>query len=277
MFVMRTAVAMMITCVFATTAMSEEFEKVIIPVVAYDVPGAFGSVWNTELWIHNGTNASLDFEHDVLNVQLGCVGIPCQQPAPLASGAATLIEPNIEVLGTTYKAMRMINVRREISNQITFSLRVHDTSRSLLTWGTEILVVRERDLIVGEAVLLGIPVSGPFRQSLRIYAPRRLASDCEVVGVRVFALDTGETLMTLDTILTDSSGLTCEIEGSWPASSEIHNLAELLPPEHPERVGIAITPNTTDLQFWTLVTVTNDETQHVTTIAPGGNVAVNKH
>jgi hypothetical protein len=160
-------------------------------------------------------------------------------------------------------------VAPEISDEVYFSLRIQDLSRSLLTWGTAIPVVRENHLRNGSVRLLDVPFELPFRQSLRVYAFDRISPGCDQVDVKVFDLQSGETVWTFPLTLTDPTGVTCAVPSSAPNLAEVHSLsAGFEGASPPARVGIEITPRDPELKIWARVTVVNNETQHVTAIVP---------
>lgn len=258
-------------CLLGTALLADDspMETVLIPIVAKDVPGAHGSVWSSHLWVRNGGAQTLSFESDLREVLFDCVGVPCLQPEPLLPGESREIFPDTTAFGVEFKPNRLLYLRRELSSNVQFELRVQDSSRALDTWGTEIPVVRESDQITGSAVFLAVPINERFRESLRIYSAIREASTCEVVDIRVFEMESGATLVTFPATLTDEAGTGCEVPSLFPNSAEIHNLQDRLRGEaHFGLVGIVVTPRTTGLPFWAVVTVTNDETQHVTVITP---------
>ncbi|HEY0591989.1 MAG TPA: hypothetical protein VGF40_09495 [Thermoanaerobaculia bacterium] len=241
----------------------------LIPLALRETPGAYGSRWITEFWVHNASNRAISFNDDVLWVNLFCVGIPCFQPEDLQAGHSRKVQldTGLPSLGL-YKA-RILGVRSEVADAIDFSLRIQDLSRSLLTWGTAIPVIRERDLTTRTLRFLDIPFTAPFRQSLRVYTLDRESAGCEEVDVRVFDLESGSTIWNFSLVLTDPTGVTCAVPSSAPNMAEMHNLSDqFVGVDRPSRVGIEVTPRNPALTSWGMVTVVNNETQHVTAIVP---------
>jgi len=258
-------------CLLGVTVLAKESptETVLIPIVAKDVPGAYGSLWSPHLWVRNGGDQTLSFESDLYDVVFDCVGIPCLQPAPISPGESREIFPDTTLFGVQFTPNRLLYLRRELSDKVQFELRVQDSSRALSTWGTEIPVVRESDQLIGSAVFLVVPIKEHFRQSLRVYSAVRPTPACEVVDIQVFQMESGATLVTFPATLTDETGTGCEPPSLFPNSVEIHNLQDMLQGKpHGGLVGIVVTPRTPSLGFWAMITVTNDETQHITLISP---------
>lgn len=238
-----------------------EYETVLLPVAAYETPGAFGSRWVTHFSIHNGLDRPVKSTNDILMLGV-CVSFPCPVVAIEAGRTAS---PEIHL---TYRGELpgvLLYVRRDIADQITFSLRVQDISRQSLTWGTEIPVVRERDLYRRPIRLINIPVDARFRQTLRIYDPLPHIG-CRYVRVRLFDPESGTTLLSQDVQLARDADCNQTLGSRSPDAAEWHNLAGLAQVTT-GRIGVEVTP-LGDFAIWAFVSVTNNETQHVTTITP---------
>ncbi|HZI65823.1 MAG TPA: hypothetical protein VFF17_04590 [Thermoanaerobaculia bacterium] len=261
-------------CVFALGAAaslhSQERERILLP-IATNLPGAYGSFWVTRFTVVNGLDRPLVQNEDAGPFG-GCLfpGV-CETP-PVPSNTA--FEPVLYSSSSpqVHRPGAVIYARRAIADRLHFSLRVQDTSRQAFTWGTEIPVVRERQLRTGKIVLPNVPLDGRFRQSLRVYEVDDTTAACDRVMVRVFDQQSGATLGARELELRGLNDGPCnasspEYVPDFPNYAQIHGIGQLLTGSTPDVVGVEITP-VTSFRFWAFISVTNNETQHVTTITP---------
>jgi hypothetical protein len=210
-----------------------ETERVLLPIAVQDVPGAYGSVWTSEVWA--------DIRASGVTILL--VRQPHANPQPPGSQQLSLFlseagsEPG-QFLAVTRGA------------DITFNLRVRDQTRDAETWGTEIPVVWERDFRT-TVTLLPVPANDEFRSTVRVYGATEGA-----VRVRITDLET-------------SAVLSDDIVTLPPTISEfLPPYAELNLPSNANRMRVDVDAASPDLRFWAFASVTNNATQHVTTITP---------
>jgi hypothetical protein len=128
---------------------------------------------------------------------------------------------------------------------------VYDQSRTTQSFGTEIPIVRERQFTNGSTVLtlLNVPTDARFRNTLRIYG----TAAAQVV-VRVSA----PTISPVDSPVTLNAG-----ENVFkPAAATFSSF--------PTGVGLVTVTITVPVQahVWAFVSVTNNDTQQITTITP---------
>src|SRR5947207_12562294 len=146
------------------------YTRVLIPIyLAQPIPGAFGSVWTSELAMHNSSTQSVFIawcsppDHSVCITNLAAdeelepgeteTQLPERYPKPqdgipgavVYFGALTPEDPGL----------------------VAFQLRVADTSRSAISAGTEIPVVRENEFRTATTNLPNVPNDSPFRLLLR--------------------------------------------------------------------------------------------------------------
>lgn len=264
---------LLVCCILISAAVplrSAELERILLPVANHAFQGAYGSFWVTRFTIVNDLDRPL-----VQDVDAGPFGecyFPQCEPLPLIP-AKTAFEPLLyRPPDRAWKPGVLIYVRRDIADRLHFSLRVQDTSRQALTWGTEIPVVRERELRTGTIMLPNVPLDGRFRQSLRIYDVDNTTATCDRVMVRVFDQSSGATLGQRELELTGADGGPCTLGTPdyvpmYPNAAELHGIAQLLTGSAPDVVGVEITP-VTPFRYWAFISVTNNETQHVSTITP---------
>jgi hypothetical protein len=170
-------------------------------------------------------------------------------------------------------AAPFLSVRPAEIESLTVQLRVQDVSRNLQTWGTSIPVVYERDTYVDETLsLTDIVQNDRFRSMLRIYDfdwPDANPGTPEV-ELAIYAvhpgLDVGpETADTL--LLTRRISLTLASNVTVPRMAQLPLWTESALQGH-ELLRIEITSATPGLRFWAFTSITNNDTQHVTIIAP---------
>jgi hypothetical protein len=241
----------------------------LVPIALNDriVPGAFGSEWATRFGVANSGSDDLVF--------LGPIDGPFYSPA---SPIAALVQPGQSAsAGEWFQHFYnpagnpgvMVFYPPENEQTIHFSLRVQDVSRQAQTWGTEIPVVREHEFRTGRLSLPQVPLDARFRPMLRIYDVDR---DGGAVAIRYFDND--------GVLLAQESVQFIVPEGSqrpdglfyygywYPGWAQVGDFVA----RHPQlagndRVRIEVEPPA-GVHFWAFVSVTNNETQHVTLITP---------
>jgi len=255
------AVVVLTTLPLGAQTYQVPYERVLVPIyisraVGSPLPGAYGSLWTTQLTIRNQSDSSVH----VSDNPLGC-GIP--------EGCSDHITPATTLVNPPYNSEPnrglFLYVGSPGKGKVGITLRVQDVSRQSETWGTMIPVVDESDVYSDTLQLIDVPTAGGFRGALRVYDFDDPAD--RQVRLQIFPLESNTVLV--DTTLT----LPGQAEGhpfpSHPASVMIGDLALAFPAlANTERVRINITPVTEGTRFWAFVTATNNETQHVTAITP---------
>lgn len=208
------------------------YERVLIPVL-FRGPGAFGSQWETEAVM---TNVSVS--------ALGAL--------PAVSAA---LRPNTSLwtLFGDRAAGLLLFVPR--GSDARFANHIRDVSRDATQWGTEVPVVRESD--TKETIVLpNVPFDPRYRLQLRVYG---------IDGVR-----------TTVQLWSGTNHKEVELRGACVAMPCNSNQPAYGSAD-PGRLFPALTGKQTitvtqggyqPLRIWAFVTVTNNETQHVTVISP---------
>lgn len=249
-----------------TTATAQQYRaRVLLPIyLEQPVNGAFGSRWVSEFAVRNNSSA-------------GSVLIePCSLPPDGACLTVLNADENLNP-GETQTALPgryldhhpggpgkilyfpAISEPAGDPNELSFHLRISDTSRAGLNAGTTIPVIREHELLTATTRLVGVPVDTRFRTTLRIYELDRDESD---FAIRVYDQKTGSLISEQRAHLAARDP---ELKPRFePAYVEIGNLP--LPSTGP--VQIEVQPLTGGVKFWTFLSITNDETQHVTLVVP---------
>ena len=268
-----------------------ELDVVLLPIATKQWKGAHGSVWKTELSLYNGSGRALGLTEGYDSVDVGplipeeCLAVRCEGlivsiPKDTAFDAsAALYTPS----NAPFPGM-FLYVKREISSGLSYSLRVRDVTRQRDSWGTELPVVRSSEFRRTPIQLLNVPLDDPFRQTLRIYevsntypfeehglnAPQFKVRFFSMTGSSNLALH--ELVVRPETTRLHTGGNESLIKGCaytplYPNYTEVSGFRSNLPADQTS-VRIEIEPLGATKGFWAFVAVTNNETQHVTTVTP---------
>jgi hypothetical protein len=253
------SVVMCAVVLTAGTVSGQEYERVLLPVVTNSAPGAFGSLWSTFLAVYNGSDST-----GVIEYPFGCVIGTCPRGLPIGahetSVLTTIGPPPAAIPGLLVYVLQPQNAR------FAFETRVQDLSRQALTWGTELPAIHESAARTDTLQLLDIPLDVRFRRLLRVYdLDARLAS---VVRVRILPMTSDVSLAELDLVMTPYLMEPFTDRPFYPGYASLADFTQLPGVAGMDRVRIEIRPVTSGLRFWAFVSVTNNETQHVTTITP---------
>lgn len=150
-------------------------------------------------------------------------------------------------------------VPRPEADLLSFGLRVRDVSRQAEGFGSEIPVVRERNLITDRPIeLLDVPLDPRYRVKVRIYALDPILVDNRVT-ITVRDPETRAVRSEQRLILTRD----CQACPNLPSYAEL----DLPPGTRNERVLISI-DGPAGAPSWAFATVTNNDTQQVTIVSP---------
>lgn len=232
----------------------------LLPIAINDrtVPGAYGSEWIARFGAANSMSTEAIFQMPLSMPEVSnSIRIESGQSALAVGWIPQFYNPTI-VPGL----MIFYDPRDEAG--IHFSLRVQDLSRQSSTWGTEIPVVREHEFRTGRVQLPLVPLDARFRSMLRVYDVDRLGGS---VAIRFY--DDDGVLLAVSSLPLDVPNPTTQITGVWyPGYLQMGDFVAW----HPQlaghdRVRIEVEPPA-GVHFWAFVSVTNNETQHVTLITP---------
>jgi hypothetical protein len=230
----------------------DAFDRLLLPVFVPPIRGAFGAEFRTDL------RMSLDREstarvpvYGVMDPQI----YGANNPWELDHDSRDLrVEEGFGNPG------RFIYVPKGMTKELTMNLRAYDVSRASSNYGTQIPIVPASafatDGYSSRIGIIGVPTSPPFRSKLRIYgtpeAGAALDVDIEMHGVterrRVEVGPSGSPYVPGYAELDLPDG---GIVNVW--------ISVFAPP-----ISALITPP----DIWAFVSVTNNETQHITTITP---------
>jgi hypothetical protein len=233
----------------------EAFERLLLPVYVAAVPGAFGSLFLTELRLWN--------RHDRESLEIFGLYPPCQFPVcgtdplkPLEVKSYMETETAAQVVPVGGTPGMFIYVDKERVNDLIANLRVFDLSRSPTNFGTELRVVRESEFAT-RIILPDVPVNQKFRNTLRIYARRETAVQIIFHAPSIIGSPTILPPIPQTVVLQPGDNL------FKPAYTAFTNFQ---PYGYP--LTLIIEPADPAVPIWAFVSVTNNETQHITTITP---------
>ncbi|HET7437131.1 MAG TPA: hypothetical protein VFN10_20655 [Thermoanaerobaculia bacterium] len=224
-------------------------ERILVPVLYPPTAGAFDSLWTTELAIRNNGNEIAFF------TPIFCGGV-CGGVTTLDPGASGFIKPLLSADG--FRGGAFLYVDRKHASDISLALRAQDLSRQAETWGTEIPLVRESELRSGTTVLLNVPLDTRFRQTLRLYH-----GEATAVPMRVRLLSASNEVIA-ETIVNVPAATGQFI----PGYAEIGAFRSAFPTVgNDAAIHVEVRP-LIDVRYWAFITITNNATQHVTTVTP---------
>jgi hypothetical protein len=146
---------------------------------------------------------------------------------------------------------------------LSFALRIRDVSRHAEGLGTQIPVVREKDLYHGTIMtLLDVPIDPGHRVKVRIYALEPFDELHRAGRVVIFRQNNHVAEALVYRLTRNCAGSACAGE---PYYAEV----DLRPGAAGARVNVYIEPPL-DATTWAFATVTNNATQQVTIVTPNG-------
>lgn len=242
-----------------------DYTLALVPLVTSGLPGAHGSVWDSELHILNNSHLPLRM--------LGALeetGIPAPVDPSVRLDPHETRRVALQHLDGADGAFLFIP--NTLANTTKMSLRVRDTSQNAMSLGDEVPVVR-LDQAADDLTLFDVPVDPKYRATLRIYgftpAPMQ-------VGVTIYSEDGNTPLANFDQDLEGIAILVAEPFPAFPAYAAINPLtAAVRAAAAGSRVRIQITnyagcctPPLPVAKIWAFVSLTNNETNQVTIVTP---------
>jgi hypothetical protein len=216
------------------------FERVLLPVSVSRIPGAFGTLWTTELWYRNNSNRPVAI-----------------YPLAISDFVPTMNRTEFLNVFTSrsYDPSQIINVARDGIDDIQFDLRLFNRSDPSAKWGTKLPVVREREFADGIS-LINIPTAAGFRSALRIYALPDQSFTGETVLLQIYS--NNEVLLAAAEVPFNSS----------PRYAAVLSLADSYPAiRRAERVRVHV-QSASGRKVWAFVSVTSNMTQDVSIVTP---------
>jgi hypothetical protein len=233
---------LMMLTLFARSFASDS-ERVFVPVMVSSLPGALGSVWQTDLWVTNISNQPVIYSVAPCNQACCCNEI--NTIAPQATG----------IRGDNQPTGRWIEM--PASGAIQVEARLRDLSRSASSAGIELPIIRDSDFRSDEINLIAVPRDPGFRITLRIYS------------LDSFSLVTVEQIDQNGQLLrTDSVPLAPPHDGNYGLLTAYAQLALDIASAPSTPIRLRIRPVASGAHIWALASVTNNATSEVTLIQP---------
>ncbi|HYR26952.1 MAG TPA: hypothetical protein VEU30_00715 [Thermoanaerobaculia bacterium] len=237
------------------------WRMMLLPVSTQPLAGANNSRWQTDLTMFLRASHEVEIEPD------GCEpGAPeCQWTGEPPRRVP--FDPR-KVWLATFGGTQFVYVRAADFENVRMNARVYDANRAAETAGAEIPIPRDDEFTSGTIALLNIPVAPEYRHTLRIYDDR--GRDGTSVVIRVYAGAETEPRVTR----TESLRLTQPAEFASTAQLPVHpaiaqfDLRQLLPLEGISSLRVEIEPADPAARIWSFISITNNETHHVTTVSP---------
>jgi hypothetical protein len=231
------------------TEATEVRTRMLIPFPYVDVPGIDGAHWtsNTVLFVRSRIDLAPDLCQGLF------AGPHCAAPfgEPISFDNLTRWE---KVDGGL-----LLSVRKIDEDQVDITSRIWDRSRETQTAGTGVPTVREHDFTFGTLQLLGIPLSAHDRYTLRVYDLE--GRDGARVAIRLYADAETTPRATVERTLTTPKPLSF-----YPAYLQL-DPASLATLAGAGTMRIEVQPLDEGVRIWAFVTVTNNDTHHVTTFS----------
>lgn len=248
----------------------ESVLQILVPVKPRETPGAGGSLWQTELWIHNDN----DVQADVFRLQR--VASPCPpycggtmldrfpDPLPIPPRSTAKVAPSPDLL-QGYVG-EFFYVDRSLAPRIFFELRTHDEARNALSAGTSIPIVNETEAR-HRMVFPAVPISVAFRYHLRLYPIRQDETSAFANRIRVKDTDTGALLYETSYWIAGSAEDTATTYSQAPVRHELPiDLGS--DPRLANSRAVRIEVESGSAAFWAMVSLTNNTSHEVTVIWP---------
>lgn len=280
----RIAIALVVSLSFSLAAFAQQqnvnlndYDVLLVPVFFFGA-GAHGSDWETRIDMVSSDEATADMPVPLFNE-------PFEETCGTPDGR---IEPRFTrsvCREFASPAGLLVYVPREVDQKkVQFKARIRDLSRQATSAGTEIPVLRESDFRVEPFYLLNVPSDARFRANLRVYGGletfspefRFIYPSGGVVGLEIY--DSRDLLTPIVNTTLDLSAPQ-SIEGSGvltqPAYVSIGDLVATYPqlanvPEYTIRIEPyqSIVDPPREESVWAFVSITNNDTEQVTTITP---------
>lgn len=232
-----------------TGPVSEGFDRILLPIFLRPIEGQFGSLFSTKLRL---ANSSYIEQATVFGLTPFCALSACIPFDPLA-GPMIIAPGNVlDSFEYTGNPGAFLYVPKE-SPAVIANLRAFDLARNQLNHGTEIPVVRDDEFTLEPIRLLGVPGNPQFRNTLRIYAEAETTVTVTIDDMAwLVPLRAGVNLLDpAYAVFTD-----------FPVGNFEHDVW-IIP-----STAIPPVPGLTAPRVWAFISVTNNETQLITTITP---------
>lgn len=258
MRVFRLVVSILIIASAVSPLFAADRELVLVP-LWYAGPGAYGSGWTTHLSVYNRGN---DYVEPRDNFEL-----PCQwmvDPCPRGFWPQRMI---------VYPAMTTVaggfTMEVPSAEDMQYSLRVFEESARAEDLGTDVPVVRERDMHEDAVQIMNIPWSDlqpeAFRYTVRVYGVGNApVAHARINGYVSMGDGSPDLVVTKDVLLQHiDRGLGHYYIEDNDVITQLMQIAAGM-----GQLRIEIEPMSGGLKWWAMVSVTNNASQDVTVVTP---------
>jgi hypothetical protein len=228
------------------------FERVLLPIFTPPVHGAFGSEFHTDLRIANRGTGMVSFYglHPPCPFAV-CDELPANVPFQV-EGGETIGPADVKTSGNPGQ---FLWVKKDIGAALSMNLRVHDVTRDDLNFGTEIPIVNDSEWVNDRIVFLGVRNDDPrFRNTLRIYGQFPFTALVKIGDREPVRVPLSETHSLFD--------VPYAVFVDFPSSPFLERVTI----EAEQNLILPIVP--IEVPMWAMITVTNNETQAISTITP---------
>lgn len=241
------------------------YERILLPVYTQPVRGAFGSEFHTrlKLWNKSASETLLIYGVEPVCI-ITCPTVNFVELRPYGVDIDSLDAPRLSPNG---RPGRFVLISNEHADMVAMNLRAFDLSRSAVNFGTEMPIARERDFTDDRIVLPGVPMADSrFRKTLRIYSREAATVIVSFEGPEFIGSPT--IIPPPSQTVTLSPGLN-EFDPAYAVFTDFAS--------YPGDVTVVVEPVPPCVlcplphvrpPVWAFITVTNNETQHITTISP---------
>lgn len=236
----------------------ESYQTVLIPIVFSPfqiLEGANGTRWTGEIWVHNGSQSPIHSTQPLGPCTVFCG--PQMEPGDFQQQSG--------LVSNQHDGGALLHLPAAGADQIFVQARLLELTRNSQPTGVELPIVREGDFFTGPVSILAIPAGIDVRSALRVYDPRRMTNS----AVRVEFLDpAGEVLATRELRPGDDAvvppGGTPGFPPAHPKVARLLDITMDFPQLNAlDRFHVRITPLTPGMEYWAMVSVTDNVTQHV--------------
>jgi hypothetical protein len=236
-----------------------EWSRILISLIGADLPGTNHALWRSEVTALVANDTPIEIK------PVGCepcvippTGPPVRRPFNVYEEGVAGFLPN--GIG------QFLYVHTADEAKLHLNSRVYDVSRTAETAGSEIPIVRGNDFTSTTVSLLGIPVAPQYRHTLRVY-DLDAHQDGQVL-IRIYANAETAPRATFVRNLSVPQGARTTVAGlpTHPGVIQVE-LGQLMPLAGISALRVDIEPVTPGLRLWSFVSVTNNETHHVTTFS----------
>jgi hypothetical protein len=257
---MRMILSLLLLAALPVSAQTESKTPYLVPLHTFHVQGANGSRWSADFTMFNASASPVTVDGATEN------------PFILAPVTQYYIQPRVTQEVSIYSLFGeggFIWVPTAQAATTFMSLRVRDLSQNAQSWGTAIPVV-EFDEFSGGITLIDVPTDPRYRAMLRIYHWSESAG--WPARVTIIHPATNQVIAQFDTSANGNPYPGNNILMKYPAQARVDLLTPQIRAAAPsvrieiDNLGANVSPPPPPI--WAFVSITNNETQQVTTIVP---------